>query len=76
MVGDGLLLMFLGMGTVLLFLVLLLVVTTLSGRVMQLLPAPVVPEPTKRPAASAAPQAAELVAVISAAISTHRRSRN
>lgn len=71
MIGDGLLLMVLGMGVVLVFLCLLYGLTTLMGRLVPAGPAPAAP---KRPvsAPSGASDDATLVAVISAALAAHR----
>ena len=68
MIGDGLLLMVLGMGVVLTFLCLLFGLTTLMGRVIPAGPAPA-PKASSRPSSS---DDATLVAVISAAIAAHR----
>ena len=68
MIGDGLLLMVLGMGVVLTFLCLLFGLTTLMGRVIPAGPAPA-PKASFRPSSS---DDATLVAVISAAIAAHR----
>ena len=69
MIGDGLLLMVLGMGVVLTFLCLLFGLTTLMGRVIPAGPAPAPKASSSRPASS---DDATLVAVISAAIAAHR----
>lgn len=74
MIGDGLILMVLGLSVVFAFLILLYGSVVLLGKVLDLLPQPVSVVPVKK-SSPAAVQAGELVAVISAAISTHRRSR-
>lgn len=69
MIGDGLLLMVLGMGVVLTFLCLLFGLTTLMGRVI---PAGPAPAPKKSPSSRSSSDDGTLVAVISAAIAAHR----
>ena len=70
MIGDGLLLMVLGMGVVLTFLCLLFGLTTLMGKVVPAGPAPAPTRaPSSRPSSS---DDATLVAVISAAIAAPR----
>lgn len=76
MVGDGLLLMVLGMGVVFIFLSLLAFLTSLFGDLQKLLPAPAAPAPQKGTTSRSAPAGAgDIVAVISAAVTAHRNSR-
>ena len=76
-IDQGLELMLFGMGTVVVFLALLVVATTLMSRfVGRFFPEPEVAAPASRATASAAPTGnAQLLAVISAAIHQHRKQR-
>jgi|TARA_R110002020_G_scaffold136783_2_gene305319 oxaloacetate decarboxylase (Na+ extruding) subunit gamma len=71
----GLELMLLGMGSVFVFLILLVIVTTVMSRLLtRFLPeaAPVPKAPAKRPKPTATAVDPELIAVIGAAIKQHR----
>ncbi len=77
LIGDGLLLMILGMSVVFVFLTLLYGATFLLTRVVAFFPEPAT-DPLKKsakPAVASTAKAGEVVAAISAAISTHRRSK-
>ncbi|GAB3269960.1 OadG family protein [Parahaliea aestuarii] len=76
-IDQGLELMLYGMGTVVVFLALLVVATTLMSRfVGRFFPEPEVEAPAPRATASGAPTGdAQLLAVISAAIHQHRKQR-
>jgi oxaloacetate decarboxylase gamma subunit len=68
--------MLFGMGTVVVFLALLVVATTAMSRaVTRFFPEPEVAEPAPRAAAPAAADDQQLVAVISAALAIHRKRR-
>ena len=72
-VSLGVELMLFGMGTVVVFLALLVVMTTMmSWSVARFFPDPVVPEATPRKAPVAAADDRQLVAAITAAIHQHR----
>ncbi|WP_022963265.1 OadG family protein [Halopseudomonas pelagia] len=75
LIMEGAELMLLGMGSVFVFLILLVVVTTVMSRVLtRFFPEaiPVPRAPAKRPKASSAGIDPELIAVIGAAIKQHR----
>ncbi|KZX60588.1 oxaloacetate decarboxylase [Halioglobus sp. HI00S01] len=76
-VGQGVELMVYGMGTVVVFLALLVVITTMMSRLMtRYFPELPAPEPAPRKPVSAAPAEGEVVAAITAAIHQHRNKKS
>ena len=74
LISDGINLMFLGMGTVFVFLALLVVVTSIMSTLVQKY-GPVQPAGLRHPGAAGQLDEATLFAVISAAIHAHRSKR-
>jgi len=80
LLGDGILLMVVGMGAVFLFLVIMVLWITFSSRILSnfahLLPeTSTAPAPKRAPAKPAAEEDSTLLAVITAAIHKHRSRR-